>query len=90
MKFYMKDFFSKFDQIRSLLQIWSHLLKKFLMDSFIFCAVISRPEMFCKFPEIRKNHRETPVLKSFSCLRPTPLLKKRLRHDFPLGISPDI
>ena len=28
MKFSIKDFFSKFDQIRSFLQIWAHLLKK--------------------------------------------------------------
>ena len=39
MKFFMKDFFSKCDQIRSYLQIWSHLLKKSLMENFIFCAV---------------------------------------------------
>ena len=40
MKFSIKDFFSKCDQIRRKLQIWSHLLKKFLMENFIFCAVI--------------------------------------------------
>ena len=40
MKFSVKDFFSKFDQIRRKLRIWSHLLKKFLMESLIFCAVI--------------------------------------------------
>ena len=36
MKFSIKDFFSKCDQIRSFLRIWSHLLKKFLMENFIF------------------------------------------------------
>ena len=35
MKFSIKDFFSKCDQIRSFLRIWSHLLKKFLMEIFI-------------------------------------------------------
>ena len=40
MKFPMKNFFSKYDQIRSYLRIWSHLLKKSLMENFIFCAVI--------------------------------------------------
>ena len=35
----IKDFFSKYDQIRSFLQIWLHLLKKTLMRNFIFCAV---------------------------------------------------
>ena len=38
-KFSIKDFFSKCDQIHSFLQIWSHLLKKSLMENFIFCAV---------------------------------------------------
>ena len=34
----MKDFFSKCDQNRSFLRIWSHLLKKSFMENF-FCAV---------------------------------------------------
>ena len=39
MKFPIKDFFSKCDQIRRKLRIWSHLLKKYLMENLIFCAV---------------------------------------------------
>ena len=39
MKFAIKDFFSKCDQIRRKLWIWSHLQKKSLMEKFIFCAV---------------------------------------------------
>ena len=39
MKFSIKDFFSKCDQIHSKLRIWSYLLKKSLMENFIFCAV---------------------------------------------------
>ena len=39
MKFCTKDFFSKCDQICRKLRIWSHLLKKSLMENFIFCAV---------------------------------------------------
>ena len=35
MKFSIKDFFSKFDQIR----MWSQLLKKSLIENFIFFAV---------------------------------------------------
>ena len=38
-KFSIRDFFSKCDQIRSFLRIWPHLLKKSLMENFIFCAV---------------------------------------------------
>ena len=39
MKFSIKDFFSKCDQIRRKLYIWSRLLKKSLMENFIFCVV---------------------------------------------------
>ena len=39
MKFSIRYFFSKCDQIRSFLRIWSHLLKKSLMENFIFCAM---------------------------------------------------
>ena len=38
-KFSIKDFSSKCDQIRRKLRIWSHLLKKYLMENSIFCAV---------------------------------------------------
>ena len=39
MKFSIKVLFSKCDQIRRKLRIWSHLLKKSLTENFIFCAV---------------------------------------------------
>ena len=38
MQFSIKNFFRKCDQIRSLLRIWSHLLKKSLMENVIFCV----------------------------------------------------
>ena len=38
-KFSIKDLFSKCEQIHRKLWIWSHLLKKSLMENFIFCAV---------------------------------------------------
>ena len=38
MKFSIKDFFSKCDQFRRKLRIWSHFVKKSLMENFIFCA----------------------------------------------------
>ena len=40
MKFSIKDFFSKCGQVRRKLQIWPHLLKKSLMENFIFCTVL--------------------------------------------------
>ena len=39
MKFSFTVLFSKCDQIRSFLRIWSHLLKKSVIGNFIFCAV---------------------------------------------------
>ena len=38
-KFPIKNFSSKCDQIHSFLRICKHLLKKFLTENFIFCAV---------------------------------------------------
>ena len=46
MKFSIKDFFSKCHQIRSFPWIWSHLLKKSLMEKFTFCAVVALDIMF--------------------------------------------
>ena len=40
MKSSIKDFFSKYDQMRRKLQIWSPLLEKSLFENFIFCAAI--------------------------------------------------
>ena len=54
-KFSVKDFFSKCDQIPKKLRIWSHLLKKSLMENFIFlffyycyffCAVYAHASIF--------------------------------------------
>ena len=40
MKFSIKDFFGKCDQIHSFRRIWSHLLKKSLVENFIFSSVL--------------------------------------------------
>ena len=40
MKFSIKDFFSKCDEILSFRGIWSHLLKKALMKNFFFCVLL--------------------------------------------------
>ena len=49
MKFSIKDFFSKCDQIHRILPILSHLLKKSLMENFISCAVLNKYELHFKF-----------------------------------------
>ena len=49
MKFSIKDLLSKCNQIRSFLRIWPHLLKKTLMENFIFCAVFLIPSVILSF-----------------------------------------
>ena len=61
----IKDFFSKCDQIRSFLRIWSHLLKKSLMENFIFWAVSVKKV----FLEISQNSQEN------TCARVSFLIK---------------
>ena len=45
MKLSIKDFFSKCDQMRNFLRIWSHLLKKSLIEILIFCELIMSTTM---------------------------------------------
>ena len=47
-KFSMKGYLSKCDQIRSFLRIWSHLLKKSLMENFTFCSVFAALVSICE------------------------------------------
>ena len=56
MKFSIKDFSSKCDQIRRKLRIWSHLLEISLMENFIFCAMtVSQLHIF--FRGHKKNKK---------------------------------
>ena len=51
MKFFIKDFFGKCDQICRFRRIWSHLLKKSLMENFILCGVtvelLNKVHLYC-------------------------------------------
>ena len=60
MKFYIKDFFSKCDQIRRKLWIWSHLLKKSLIANFI--SLCSETIEFC-FADTYSDPFQTPSMK---------------------------
>ena len=64
-KFSIKDFLNRCDQIRRELRIWSHLLKKSLMQNFIYCAVL---ETF----NSRMSMRKTPASFQFAitCILP--------------------
>ena len=56
MKFSVNDFFSKCDQIRSFLRIWSHLLEKSLMETSFF--------MQCNYQTATKNKHFVPRKKA--------------------------
>ena len=67
MKFSITYFFSKCYQIRRKLRIWSHLLKKSVMESFIFCAVNSiKPVLFL----CEKFHPAYPAVLNIPLLLP--------------------
>ena len=55
MKFSIKDFSIKCDQIRRKLRIWSHLLKNSLMENLIFCAVCDKTVKCSKRNNYAKN-----------------------------------
>ena len=59
MKFSIKDFSSTCEQIRSFLQIWSHLLEKSLMKNFIFGEV-------CGKSMLQSNGRKTLCIQHIS------------------------
>ena len=75
MKFSTKDFFSKCDQIRRLLWVWSHLLKKSLVENFIFCEVES--SMTVRFPATARKYLKSFRFKSLLTTKVT---------DHPAGI----
>ena len=59
-KLSLKDFFSKCDQIRSFLQICSHILAKSLVKNFIFCVVVHG---VTKHRDKTQGLKETIILK---------------------------
>ena len=62
MKFSIKDFFSKRDQIRSFLRIWPHSLNKSLIQNFIFCAVEAyRSQMGQAYLHHKQNSNLAPT-----------------------------
>ena len=64
MKFFIKDLFSKCDQIRSFLRIWSHLLKKSLIENFVFVQWVLSDRVFFEYSVIGFSSGST-VINSF-------------------------
>ena len=70
MKFSIKDFFSKCDQTRSILRIWSYLRKKSLMENFIFCAVHLVLLTIPQRPVYFSSHLTSTIIFLFIKIRP--------------------
>ena len=90
MKFSIKDFFRKCDEIRRKLRIWSHLLKKSLIENFIFCVVlqwgtlenISRVYSLINAKRVFKHCMIIFILLLQICLISSDLLKRLLSNFF--------
>ena len=86
MKCSIKDFFSKCDQIRSFLPILWYLLKKYLMENFIFCAVsVKRIISKVSLPQIsRFIYKSNQVLYTnytqYKSSEPSASLKRNILH----------
>ena len=82
MKFSIQDLFSKCEQIRSFLRIWSQLLKKSSMEKFIFCA-----EYIFLINSADVDTNEGTRLNTItSCYRLHQIIKD-LTHIFPISFS---
>ena len=70
--YWTKDFFSKYDQTCRKLRIWSHLLKKSLMENFTFCDVKAKAIiLFCPIFLRKKNtaNEKQMDINSVCCLQ---------------------
>ena len=77
MKFSIKDFFSKYDQIRRKLWIWLHLPKKSLMENVIFCALLIQHVVLAVFNMSQWNTmNETSKSNLFNLVSP----KRKNKH----------
>ena len=86
MKFSIKDFFSKCDQIRSFLRIWSHLLKNPKWKTSIFVQYIILPRRTVNNNTVKpRNSEHMWVLKNLSVIERTPLLGRSLRKTVTFG-----
>ena len=82
LKFSIKDFFSKCDQIRTFQRIWSHLLKKSLMENFSFCVVDRNGNNIINSTNYKSLINDNPVIQLGSVVS----VLKRLRSNHPQQI----
>ena len=81
MKFPINDSFSKCDQIRSFLLIWSHLLKKSLMENCIFCAVKTYQSCHVKLIHFKSMFPFTSILSSILYQMPKAAIGGVIKKD---------
>ena len=71
MKFSIKDFFSKCDQIHSSLRIWSYLLKNSLNEIFDFLETFELDFLQFSGPQILPKKGEISAQLEFTCSKST-------------------
>ena len=85
MTFSIKDFFSKCDQTLRKLRVWSHLLKKSLMENFIFCAVPLFMLSGMGYIRTLSNIADEAFGENFRCLKTGYYFRKTLQLRYLTG-----
>ena len=91
MKFSINDFFSKRDQIRRKLRIWSHLLKKSLWKTSFLCSVLKTTvnHRCIGYSSIATGFQKISTYFSCVCLHLNlPLLVAKIEQAVPGDVKP--
>ena len=91
MKFSINDFFSKRDQIRRKLRIWSHLLKKSLWKTLFLCSVLKTTvnDRCIGYLSIATGFQKISTYFSCVCLHLNlPLLVAKIEQAVPGDVKP--
>ena len=81
MKFSIKYFFGKCDQIRRKLRIWLHLSKKLLMENFIFSELLHTHILWKDVPKLIILKKDNIILLKFSFTRNLINIRFILQND---------
>ena len=90
MKFPIKDFFSKCDQVRRKLRIWSHLLKKSLMETsfFVHCRYANchfTIKYFCYLRYVSRTKLEQKTRRKYTTIYECCSGYRQEGHECPIG-----
>lgn len=91
-KFFIRNFFRKCDQIFRFLRMWSHLQKKSLRENVNFCAVNISLKAFKKWPNFQQNSKLLQILLPGRAIEIHLLFKSEgpmdIRHRISMALDP--